>query len=1063
MRRFPFSNVFVHIYHFRTDNAGIARDGLGVMETESLWLFIMAAIEEAIATTGGYIAATHILVQATLLNFKDRGMTLGRSYGARSLPGFMFFSREELGEMLWQSLTTVGQAALEGATESDRIVQGVEFDAVQVVLVRPERSLGALARVQRGGALPRSFGPCVTPQLMKVCGFMVVVKRPDMDGLCLHEALTMLGCGRSMEELRAELPVNASFPLLAPLAKRYGWRVFVWRAGNYVTTQAKLVAKYGPASATKRFPLLLVDNHYFPIYSWHNDKLCGVCGRTYRSYDHLCGGGTLRSRINRLNYEKKSSMALPIVEVDDVLWGKWCSSGGVTLGFYDLETGEFEKPYFTVYHAAILFVRGDGTQRYERWYGPDEDAILTSFFTCVLEESSRSEAPVRLVSHNGARFDAFFLMRWYMEHAEEAKWPALGKDGDYSVGLNNRAFKQLCAVSAANIGWTHFDMFLHLPKSLQTLAKTMLGEKETKDYFPHEFLQGKPAAEVLYYRGPRPPASFYVKGTTEAMLDEAGIPKEDFDLAEESERYLKQDIELTFRVFTKYAQSSDLDVGGCITLPQAEYRRWARHVYLNGLHKAILCPQGEVEAAIMKAMYGGRVYPSLQYGEFEEPWVQLDICSLYPSALMADNYPLGPVYKLDEFYLIELNDLIKAGRVDELPPLVAPCRIMPNTRLTEAVLPRRDSKGSLVWDVDGPWIGYYCTPDLVTAWECGYQITIVRDQPGFYWKKWGSPFRGFIDETFKLKAKASEEGNSAMREIAKLRMNALYGKFLQRSAYDEVHAVTFREASDYLTKLLWSGEMEWLETHPGKQLMFVKMRQKMEQAVNRQPKQLGVWCLANSRRITNRILRRLSSYYDQCCRWRPGEPDPPRPTEPDMAYTDTDSFVVPKAWMDRVKDIMGNELGDGENAYLSVDYDNIVRMVAPAPKTYILQNDQGEFKRRSKGVPLGCGNNAEIFDKLRRGEAVSFRFPVFTRRGHRVSCSEMVEGEIQAFTISTDQMERTIKAAYAGRLPYPLPKYPHYTVPRGYYLLSVDEREELVALMMDLDPMEEFEQAETLN
>jgi hypothetical protein len=91
----------------------------------------------------------------------------------------------------------------------------------------------------------------------------------------------------------------------------------------------------------------------------------------------------------------------------------------------------------------------------------------------------------------------------------------------------------------------------------------------------------------------------------------------------------------------------------------------------------------------------------------------------------------------------------------------------------DGILPRRE-EGRLIWDLKDH-TGIYNSVDIDNALELGYKVKLIE---GYYWMKTENVFDNYI---FKKNAKKG----SAQYTLAKLMMNGLYGKTIQRPILDE--------------------------------------------------------------------------------------------------------------------------------------------------------------------------------------------------------------------------------------------------------------------------------------
>lgn len=138
-----------------------------------------------------------------------------------------------------------------------------------------------------------------------------------------------------------------------------------------------------------------------------------------------------------------------------------------------------------------------------------------------------------------------------------------------------------------------------------------------------------------------------------------------------------------------------------------------------------------------------------------------DVNSLYPYVMLKE-YP----------YPIANNFSIVAGNFN--PEKLSYWKIeaeCPDDLLIP-VLPVKREDGELIFP-KGRINGWYYSPEIKLAIKMGYKIRFIQ---GYEFKKNGFIFKEYIEKKY-LEKKASK---GAKREIAKLLMNSLYGKFGQR-------------------------------------------------------------------------------------------------------------------------------------------------------------------------------------------------------------------------------------------------------------------------------------------
>ena len=181
----------------------------------------------------------------------------------------------------------------------------------------------------------------------------------------------------------------------------------------------------------------------------------------------------------------------------------------------------------------------------------------------------------------------------------------------------------------------------------------------------------------------------------------------------------------------------------------------------------------EVDSEIRKSYKGGFTYVNEKYKEVElGAGVTLDVNSLYPSIMKFEKMPYGqPVifegkYEWDVVHPLYIQVLacsfeLKEGKIPSIQ-LKNSLDFAPNEYLTS-------SDNQIV-------TLYLTTPDYELFVE-NYNIYNPIYKGGFKFAAKVGFFDNYIDYWTEQKIKASKEKNLAQRQIAKLMLNSLYGKF----------------------------------------------------------------------------------------------------------------------------------------------------------------------------------------------------------------------------------------------------------------------------------------------
>lgn len=181
----------------------------------------------------------------------------------------------------------------------------------------------------------------------------------------------------------------------------------------------------------------------------------------------------------------------------------------------------------------------------------------------------------------------------------------------------------------------------------------------------------------------------------------------------------------------------------------------------------------EVDADIRLAYRGGFTYCNDIYiGKIMPKGVTLDVNSLYPSRMKFEYLPYGMPehfegkYKYDAAMPLYIQSLtccfdLKEGKIPNIQ-LKNNLSFIPNEYL-------KSSNDELVTIS-------LCSPDYELFVE-NYNIRNITYHGGWKFKQCKGMFDDYIDYWMNQKIKAGKEHNQPMRQIAKLMLNSLYGRF----------------------------------------------------------------------------------------------------------------------------------------------------------------------------------------------------------------------------------------------------------------------------------------------
>lgn len=181
----------------------------------------------------------------------------------------------------------------------------------------------------------------------------------------------------------------------------------------------------------------------------------------------------------------------------------------------------------------------------------------------------------------------------------------------------------------------------------------------------------------------------------------------------------------------------------------------------------------ETDKDIRKAYKGGFTYASPKYaGKQIEKGITLDVNSLYPSMMMYKTMPYGKPerfqgkYKKNTIYPLYIQSLtcIFEIKKDKIPSIQIKKSLM-------------FKENEYLESSNGEPVELFLTnPDLELFFK-QYNVDVISYNGGFMFKKVNGIFYDYINYWTEEKIRAGKEGNAPKRQIAKLMLNSLYGRF----------------------------------------------------------------------------------------------------------------------------------------------------------------------------------------------------------------------------------------------------------------------------------------------
>jgi len=264
----------------------------------------------------------------------------------------------------------------------------------------------------------------------------------------------------------------------------------------------------------------------------------------------------------------------------------------------------------------------------------------------------------------------------------------------------------------------------------------------------------------------------YAKGETPSKFIEGKrqpLERTDFE-------YCKRDCELLWRALTYFQDR----LGGLRpTLPSTAMAVFRRE-FFPAASPIYVCRREDL--AFRDAYYGGRV-EAYRLGKLDLPNYTYDINSLYPTAMRRAHFPApdGLVEKSDVSPAELENDLL--GHFEGFASATV---THPDSAL--GYLPHVGAEGKLTFPV-GTFAGSWCFPELRYFVAHGGRIDSVSRV--VFSRRRDSPFVGYVDKYYALK----RDAQGFERDMAKLMLNALYGKFGEYHEQNQRYAEGFDEGT----------------------------------------------------------------------------------------------------------------------------------------------------------------------------------------------------------------------------------------------------------------------------
>lgn len=254
-------------------------------------------------------------------------------------------------------------------------------------------------------------------------------------------------------------------------------------------------------------------------------------------------------------------------------------------------------------------------------------------------------------------------------------------------------------------------------------------------------------------------------------LDYAAYRAPGHELTDEERDYIRRDVQIAAKVLhLHHQQGLRRMTAGSNALSDYKSMKGGN----RGFRKVFPELTPEEDAFMRKAYRGGFTYvaPRYQHRTIGQGMV-FDVNSLYPSVMYSRELPVGKPRWFDgdpggAFYptWIALGNFDFHLKPDRIPSLQL--KNNPVFRSTEYVS-----------DGERQWITLTNVDYRLMCEQ--YEVTVNEWFGGYCFNTSACEFRQYIDKWVEVKNRATVEGNGGMRQIAKLMLNSLYGKFATRT------------------------------------------------------------------------------------------------------------------------------------------------------------------------------------------------------------------------------------------------------------------------------------------
>lgn len=427
----------------------------------------------------------------------------------------------------------------------------------------------------------------------------------------------------------------------------------------------------------------------------------------------------------------------------------------------DIET--YNKNNILIPYAIGFYIRENNKEVLKTFYLSDYKSPNEMIKECISQQDNPKYNNMVVYIHNLSKFDIVYLIN------------ALNKQGkiDKNKGLliHDNNILSIIWVSNNKTKLIFKDSYLLLRGSLKSLSVDFNVHTQ-KGVFPHEFMD---SLEKINYIGPSPSKELYPESYDYIFTN-------DWNAKEECIKYLKKDCISLWEIIKKFQKFIYYNEGINI-LKINTIAALAFSIFRTNYLKNIKIPiqRDNIDKDIRKAYYGGIVDI---YKPSSNSLYYYDVNSLYPFAM------LNPMPTGNPLFVQGNQDLDKEFGfyfATIVTPLDKKIQGIP-------ILPKREIKNfrSRTQSPLGHWQGWYFSEELRTARDLyNYKIIIHK---GYRFTPSYNIFSSYIEKYYSLKASSS----STLKNIAKLLLNSLYGRFGMHTENYVTKMVSEKEQSELI-------------------------------------------------------------------------------------------------------------------------------------------------------------------------------------------------------------------------------------------------------------------------